>query len=377
VNIGGVPIGRVLGIPVRLDWSVLAIFALVSWSLSDAIYPEIAAGYNPVEYWIAGISTAALFFVSLLAHELSHSVVARRLGIGVRDITLWLFGGVSRIEGEAHSPRDEMKIALAGPAMSFVIAFAAIALASVLAGLGATRLLVGSTAWLGVINALLGVFNLIPASPLDGGRVLHAWLWHRNGSRWRAGVTAARAGRTFGWVLIGLGLLEFATLDAIGGIWISVLGWFLVMAARAEEAQVRLTHDLEGVRVQDVMTAHPVTVDADASIDEVIDQYVLGRHCSAFPVVGPDGSLHGLITLGRIRSVPVTQRATSHAAELAWPLAAITLARPDEPLIDVLRRLGDEGDGRVLVLAEGLLVGIVSPTDVTRAIQVAEMDRAA
>jgi Zn-dependent protease len=300
---------------------VVAIFALVSWSLSTAIYPDLAGGYSSLEYWATGVATAALFFASLLAHELSHSVVSRRLGIGVRDITLWLFGGVSRIEGEAHSPHDEMKLALAGPAMSFAIAGGSVSTAIVLSGLDAPFLLVGSVAWLGAINLVLGVFNLVPASPLDGGRVLHAWLWHRNGSRWRAGVTAARAGRNFGWVLIALGALEFATLDAIGGLWIMVLGWFLVMAARAEEAHARLTHDLEGVRVRDVMTQQMFAVD-----DEL--------------------------------------------------LAGAPNASPNELLLDVLYRVGDASSDRVLVVERGRGIGVVFPADVARIVEMAETRRA-
>jgi Zn-dependent protease/CBS domain-containing protein len=372
----GVRLGRVFDIPVRLDWSVLAIFGLVTWSLSAAVYPALAPGYATAEYWAAGIATAALFFASLLAHELSHSVVARRLGIGVRDITLWLFGGVSTIEGEAHSPHDEMKVALAGPAMSFAIALGGISAAGLLAALGAPPLLTGAALWLGAINVVLAVFNLIPAAPLDGGRVLHAWLWRRSGSRWRAGVTAARAGRAFGWVLVAVGLLEFSTVDGIGGLWLVVLGWFLLMAARAEETQARLSHDLGGVRVQDVMTADPITVDADTSVATVLGEYVLRHHCSAFPVVGPDGSLRGLVTLGRVRTVPPAMRATTRVGALAWPLAAVSTARPDELLLEVLRRPSDAGDGRVLVLLDGKLVGIVSPTDVARAVQVAELAHA-
>jgi Zn-dependent protease/CBS domain-containing protein len=377
VNIGGIRVGRLFGIPVRIDWSLLAIFALVTSSLSAAVYSELAAGYRAAEYWTAGTATAALFFASLLAHELSHSVVARRLGIGVRDITLWLFGGVSTIEGEAHTPRDEMKVALAGPAMSLAIACGALSAASLGAALGAPPLLIGAALWLGAINVVLAVFNLVPASPLDGGRVLHAWLWHRSGSRWRAGVTAARAGRGFGWVLIAIGLLEFSTVGGIGGLWFVLLGWFLVNAARAEETQARISHDLAGVRVQDVMTANPITMHADTSVATALEEYVLRRHCSAFPVVGHDGSLLGLVTLGRVRTVPVAARATTRVGDLAWPLAVVSTARPDELLLDVLRRSSGAGDGRVLVLRDGNLVGIVSPTDVARAVQVAEFANAA
>ena len=373
----GLRLGTLLGIPVRIDWSVLAIFALIAWSLATALYPSIAGGYTGAEYWAAGIVTTALFFGSLLAHELSHCVVARRQNIHVRDITLWLFGGVSVIEGEAHSPRDEMKIAVAGPATSFAIAIGGTALGGALVAAGAPRLLSGAALWLGGINALLAFFNLAPAAPLDGGRVLHAWLWHRSGDRTRAGISAARAGRVFGIVLVTFGVLEFLAVDTIGGLWLAVLGGFLIAAARAEESQTRLAADLRGVRVREVMTADPITVEGDASIADVLDEYVMGHHCSAFPVIARDGTLQGLITLARVRTVPPGARATTRADALAWPLAELTIAQPDELLLDVLTRARPQGDGRILVLANGHLVGIVSPTDVARAVQVSELARAA
>ena len=243
----GVRLGTVLGIPIRLDWSVVVIFGLISWSLSaSCVSRPRRSGYSTREYWAAGITTATFFFMSLLAHEISHSVVARRLGIGVRDITLWLFGGVSTIEGEAHTPRDEMKIAIAGPVTSVAIAFGATFCALVLGALGAPALLTGCMLWLGSINVVLAIFNLAPAAPLDGGRVLHAWLWHRRGDRdERRCRAAARAGRVFGWILVTLGFVEFATTDAVGGIWFVLLGSFLISAARGEEAQLRVTRDLD------------------------------------------------------------------------------------------------------------------------------------
>lgn len=370
MNREGLRVGSILGVSVRLDWSVLVIFALVSWSLAAAGYPDLASGYSTTEYWIAGLATSVLFFMSLLAHELSHSVVARRLGIDVRDITLWLFGGVSRIEGDAHTPRDEMRIAIAGPAMSVVIAIGALAAAALLSMAGASRLVVASVAWLGSINGLLAIFNLAPAAPLDGGRVLRAWLWHRRGDRTSAGVSAARAGRVFGALLATLGLVELFAADSVGGLWLVIMGWFLITAARAEEAQVRLLRDLGGVRVSDIMTVRPITVAADASVDHLLSEYVL-RHCSAFPVTH-DGALVGLVTLARVRTVPPGARSTTRARDIAWNLSEVPTAHPDDLLLEVLRRAGPGGDGRVLVLDHDQLVGIVSPTDIARAIQVAE-----
>ena len=376
-DLQGVRIGSILGIPLRLYFSVIIIFAIIPFSLATAALPELADGYRPAEYWTVGIAAAVLFFVSLLAHELSHSVVARRKDIGVRDITLWLFGGVSTIEGEAHSPRDEFEIAVAGPAMSFALAFTGIALGAVTAAAGAPELVVASFAWLGTINLILAVFNLVPAAPLDGGRVLHALLWKRRGDRTSALVTAARAGRGFAWVLVTLGIAEIWLLGSVGGVWLILMGWFLFTAARAEETQAILLRDLAGVPVRAVMTSHPITVPEDISVATLLHDYVLQHRCSAFPVVNAVGAPAGLVTLTRLRAVPVAARETTSVRAIAWPVASVTCAEPGELLIDVLRTAGEGGDGRILVVDHGEVVGIVSPTDVTRAVQASELAHAA
>jgi Zn-dependent protease len=316
----GVRIGRILGIPLRLNWSVLAIFALIAASLATAALPELAPGYNDVEYWTVGVLAALLFFGSLLAHELSHSVVARKRGVPVRDITLWLFGGVSTIEGEAHDPHDELMIALAGPAMSVAIGFGSVAVAALASAVAAPELVVGTQAWLGTINLILAIFNLVPAAPLDGGRVLHAILWRRRGDRTSAGITASHAGRIFGWTLVVLGIAEIWLLGAITGVWLILLGWFLISAATAEETQVVVLRDLDGVRVGDVMSTR-------------ID-------------------------------VP------------AWQVPRLPTARPDELVLDVLRRAEQTGHSRIVIVgASNELLGVVTPTEVSRAIQAIEADR--
>jgi Zn-dependent protease/CBS domain-containing protein len=364
----GIRLGNVFGIEVRVDWSLAIVVVLLTWSLADVSFPSLTDGYSTTEYWIAALATTLLFLASLLAHELSHSVVARRLGIQVYDITLWLFGGVSRLEGEARTPRGDFAIAFAGPATSLVIGIVSCALAFALRAADGSRLTVTALFWLGSINLVLAVFNLIPAAPLDGGRVLRAWLWHRSGDHDRAAIKAARAGRVFGWVLVGLGVLEFIAGGDVGGLWLVFLGWFLLGAARAEEEQVVTQHALQGVRVGDVMTYSPVTAPDDASIAAIVDDYVLGHPCSAFPLVDRSGNVVGLLTLAQCKRVPADQRATTPASAVATPIDDVPTASPDELLVPVLRRTAGS-DGRVLVMQNGDLVGIVTPTDVTRAVQ--------
>ena len=240
MSVRSVRLGAILGVPVRLDWSVVVIFGLISWSLSAAVYPGLVGGYQPAEYWVAGIATALLFFTSLLAHELSHSVVAQRLGIGVRDITLWLFGGVSTIEGEAHTPRDEMKIAIAGPATERGYRDRRVR----------RRLGVRGRRRAATVDGMHVVARLDQSRARDlqsrsccpvGRRPCLARLALASPGRSRPcrARPATPAGRAFGWILVTLGFIEFATTDAVGGIWFVLLGLFLISAARGEEAQVR------------------------------------------------------------------------------------------------------------------------------------------
>ncbi len=260
-----VRIGRIAGIEVGFNWSLLVIFWLIAWSLAGARFPTQFPGYTSAAYWTAALVTAVLFFGSLLLHELAHAVVARRCGVAVDGITLWLFGGVARFRGEAMNARAELRIAAVGPGTSIVVGAVLLALSFGLAAAGTPPLVVGATRWLGIINLVLAVFNLVPGFPLDGGRVLRALIWKKRGDRVSATRTAARAGRIFAYVLIGLGIAEFALAASLGGLWFVFLGWFLLGAAQAEESQTLLRAALRDVRVQDAMSPDPATVPQDTT----------------------------------------------------------------------------------------------------------------
>ncbi|HTK15169.1 MAG TPA: site-2 protease family protein [Acidimicrobiia bacterium] len=364
----GLRLGKVLGIELRLDWSVLLILWLLTWLLATDGLPTIAPGYTDGAYWLAGMASAIVFLGSLVAHEMSHSIVAARHGLVVRDITLWLFGGVARIEAEPRAPRDDFAIAAAGPLMSFAIAFLALAGAGIFHLLGVPGIVVGCAAWLGSINFVLGVFNLAPAAPLDGGRLLRAWLWHRSGDRTAAALKATHAGEVFAWFLITFGVLEFAAGAGVQGLWMVVLGWVVLTAARAEGHQTMLTEQLGGIRVGDVMTAHPSTAPQSITVTDFLVHYVMSSRCSAFPIVDASGRVTGLVTLARCKDVPAAARDTTLVSEIAWQPSELTLADPDELLAAVLSRM-QGGDGRILVFRGDDLVGIVTPTDVTRTVQ--------
>jgi Zn-dependent protease len=258
----GIPLGRIAGIRVAASWTLLIVITLLVLGLAGGVFPREYPGLAPSWYLVAAVVGAALFLVSLLAHELAHALVARRAGVVVESITFWLFGGVARLAGDAGSPVAALWIALVGPLTSLAVAGVFASAASGLRAVGAPSVVAGVPGWLAWTNLGLALFNLLPGAPLDGGRILRALLWMRHGDRDRAARTAARAGRVLGVVLVGVGVLQiFAGLGA-NGLWLAFIGWFLGGAARAEEQLATARGILAGVRVRDAMTPSPVAVPA-------------------------------------------------------------------------------------------------------------------
>src|SRR5712692_3046478 len=366
-------LGRIGGIQIGANWSLLIVFFLIVWSLAGSLFPQDVPGQTQAAYWLAAVVAAFLFYASLLAHELGHAVVARRMGIAVEGITLWLFGGVARLRGEASSPGGEARIALAGPVVSFGLAVLFGLATYLLDPIRGAGLVEGATAWLAGTNLLLAIFNLIPAYPLDGGRVLRAFLWRRNGDRLRATAQAARGGRLFGYLLIAYGILGFFFGGSVSGVWSVFLGWFILSAARSEESHVLIRGALSGIRVADVMTPNPVVAPGWITVEEFLNSYVFTHRFTAFPLKTFEGKLDGLITLSRLKDVAPEARRATRVRDLACGLDKVATSAPFEPLINLLDRTGSCGDGRVLVLQGGELVGIVSPTDINRALRMAAL----
>jgi Zn-dependent protease/CBS domain-containing protein len=374
-----ISLGRIAGIHVGFNWSLLVVVALIAWSLAAGVFPVEVPGRAAGWYWLAGAVAAVVFLASLLAHELAHSVVAQRSGVRVDGITLWLFGGVSRLSGEVNSARTEALITAVGPLTSVVLGGVFLLLGLGLSAGHAPGLLSVTLNWLGTINLLLAAFNLIPAAPLDGGRILRALVWARTGDRFRATRVASRAGLVFGIILIAYGLFTFAaTGNVIGGVWAVFLGWFLLSAARAEETSGLIRQALVGVTVGDVMTPRPIQVPDDLSVEDLLHRFILGYRHSTFPTQGGDGRLTGLVTIAAVKNVSAEARPSTRVHEIACPPDQVPSAAPGEPLTALLERLaGGCGEGRALVLQDGQLVGLVSPSDISRALQHTSLGRTA
>jgi len=367
-------LGRVAGIKVGINWSALAIVVLIVAGLAGGQLPSEYPGRSPVEYVAAALVAAVLFLASLLAHELAHSIVARRNGVEVHSIVLWLLGGVAQLEGEPRTPGADFRIAVVGPLTSLALGVVFGAIGAIAAALDAGRLAVGVLAYLAGTNVLLAIFNLIPAAPLDGGRVLRAALWRWRGDREAAAVTAARAGRVFGFGLVGLGLLETLVTGTFSGVWLALIGWFLISAATAEEQQARMGSRLSGVLVGDVMTEHPVMADATMTLEEFVDRLAMSHRFSCYPLVDHSGRLTGLVTLNRVRAVPPNRRSDTRLRDIACPPEGVPTAHPDEPLLTLLPRMRGCTDGRAVVLDEhDRVIGVVSSTDISRALQLADL----
>ena len=365
-----IPLGRIAGFLVKVHWSVLVILWLFTWSLASTL-PGVVKGYSPVVYWLAGACGALVLLTSLLAHELAHAVVARRMGVSVGSVTLWLFGGVTTLQGEAKTPRAAFRIAIAGPATSLALSAAFAGLAIALASVRTVAIAVSVAWWLGAINLLLGVFNLLPGAPLDGGRVLRAYLWRRHGDSVRAGIGAAHAGRVVAFILIALGLAEFLARGLLSGVWLAFIGWFIFAASREEETRISTQQLFAGVHVADAMTARPHTAPGWITVEDFIQRYVLGDRHSAYPVADRDGSIVGLVTLTQLRNVAPHRRTTTSVGEIALPMQGVPTAAPQEPLSALLGRMAPVGPrSRALVIDGGGVVGIVTPSDVARLIDV-------
>jgi Zn-dependent protease/predicted transcriptional regulator len=360
---GGVDLLRVGGIQIGIDASWLIIFAVVLWSLAAGYFPHAYPGYGWGAYLVVGAVATVLFFVSIVVHELSHAVVANRLGQPVHRITLFIFGGMAQLTREPRDPTSEIKIASVGPLTSLAVA----GVFGTIAWLAAPALPALWTAvfrYLATINVALAVFNLLPGFPLDGGRLARAIFWRRSGDLRAATARAANWGAGIALGLMVLGALQIFAGALIGGIWLILIGMFLRGAARAGYHGVVVEQALRQARVRDVMV-EPVVVPPDVSAAQAIDEYFLRYGYGAFPVAAGDGP-EGLVSLAQMREVPPDERPRRRVREIMRPIDRELCVAPGASASQALRQLVDGDSGRLVVVENGRLVGLITRADIMR-----------
>ncbi len=381
----GIKVARIFGINIRIDWSWLLIFFLVTWNLAT-VFGEVHSGWAVELRWGIAIIASLLFFGSVLAHEMAHSLVAGAQGVPVRSITLFLFGGVSSIEREPRSPRNEFVMAFVGPLTSFAIGIALLLVAGAFAApitgavtnsievIGGLNPVATLLMWLGSVNVFVGAFNLIPAFPLDGGRVVRSILWAltdnlRRATRWASGM-----GQFVAWVMIvsgiamvfGLRVPFFGT--GVGGLWLAFIGWFLNSAAVQSYQQVVIQDILEGVSVGRMMRSEPPTVSTSVSVSTLVHNHIMGSDDHAFPVVD-NGRLAGLVTLEDVRDVSREAWDRITVGEIMTRVEDLVTATPEEEASEALNKLAGRDVRQLPVIADGRLVGLLRRSDIIRWLQ--------
>jgi Zn-dependent protease/CBS domain-containing protein len=365
-------VGRIFGIDIRIHWSWLAIFFLLLWWLAEGFFDDVGAysHWSAIERWVASGITTILFFVSILLHELSHSLVARRLGLPVHSITLFIFGGVSSLSQEPDSPGQEFKMAIVGPLMSFALGILAAAIAAGLWAGGLDDTVPGAVAaYLAFINIAVGIFNMLPGYPLDGGRVLRASLWARTNSMLRATRWASRVGTIIAFGLMALGVLSALAGNWLGGVWFIVIGWFLRNTSEQAYQQLLYRNTLEGAKVGDIIDKSFEGAPPDIPLSEIVNDYILGRGQRCVPVV-VEGNLLGLITLGDLRGFPPEEWATTSAFRAMTSREQLHTIASEDELMAALELMA-ANDVHQLPVIDGFdFSGFVTRADVIRRIQV-------
>jgi Zn-dependent protease len=364
---GGLYLFRVAGIRIHVDRSWILIFLLVLWSLSFGYLPHAEPDRPALAYWVAGLAATLLFFCSILAHELAHSLTALRAGIPIPAITLFLFGGVSQMSEEPREPGTELRIAIAGPLMSFALAAVFWLLHATMRGTE-VPLIATSLSYLAWVNTALGVFNLLPGLPLDGGRILRALVWWRTGSLTRATRLSSDMGKGLALGLMLLGALQLFQGALLGGMWLLFIGMFMRGMAQASYRNFMLRQMLDQITLTGVMIRDVVTVDAELSVADLIDDYFLGYGFRGFPVV-EDGRTVGVVSLTDARRVPAAERSRTTVRDCMAPVEPARCIDPDATLTEAMERMTGHNFERLLVVRGGALLGMITLSGLARVVE--------
>lgn len=353
---------RMFGFAIRVDASWLIIAVLIAWSLASGLFPHLYHGLSPTQYWTMGILGALLLFFSIIVHELAHSLVARRNGLAMKGITLFIFGGVAEMDREPPNARSEFLMAIAGPVASIVIG----AIFYMLALIGRGRWpveAVGILSYLGWINWILAAFNMIPAFPLDGGRVLRSALWHWKGNLWKATRIASTIGSGFGIALVAFGVYRLLVGDFVDAVWWFLIGMFLRGAAQASYQQLVLQMTLQGEPVKRFMNTNPISVPPAISLEELVEDYVFKYHFKMFPVVNDAHQLLGYVSVKQLRSIPRDEWARNSVQAIMQPYNPQDTITPDTDSIKALAIMKRLQISRLMVVQDGRLVAVLALKD--------------
>lgn len=369
-----VRLGRIAGIELGVNWSWLIAAVLFTWVLADGVFPQTNPGLGDGVYLAMALVAVVVFFASLVAHEFGHALQARREGVAIDGITLWVFGGVAKLAGPFPTPEAELRIALAGPAVSLVLGLVFLAVAALLPLPAAAD---GVVHWLGNTNLVLLAFNMLPALPLDGGRVLRALLWRSRRDFRAATRTAAALGRGFGQGLIVLGVLAVVGGGGASGVWLAFIGWFLLGAADAEARAAELGGLVSGLRVADAMVRDPVVVAPDLSLEDFLERVFFAHRHTAYPVVDDSGRAQGIVSFRDALRLPRDRWQELRVADVMVPIERSDIFAPDLALEEAMRRLAGSQLRRALVVRGPELIGLLSVTDVVRLLELFEAEASA
>jgi Zn-dependent protease/CBS domain-containing protein len=360
----------IFGFQIRVDPSWLIIAALIVWSLATGYFPELAPELSRADAFALSIVAMLGLFGCLILHELAHSLVARRFGLGVGGITLFLFGGVAELEKEPESARSEFWIAIAGPAMSFALAAVSWLAMGMAATAGASHGLIALFEYLAGINLILALFNLLPAFPLDGGRVLRALLWRSKGDVLQATRLASLSGTAFGYAFVALGLFSlFSGGSIIGSLWPILIGLFLASAARGTYQQMLMRRSMKGRTVGELVTNKPLVVAPERTVRDLVDDVMLGHGVGFVPVL-EHGRAIGFVDTATVRGVDRENWDTVRVEDIYIPLSDTARAAPAEPLESLLRRIAATGQRKFIVEDQGRFIGVITLSDLVAHINV-------
>jgi Zn-dependent protease/CBS domain-containing protein len=359
-------IGRLFGIDIHIDSSWIVIFILFSWSLAGTYFPKAYPGWPSGLYWAMGVLTSLLVFASVLVHELSHSIVAQKQGDKVSRITLFILGGVSQISEEPKEPVKEFRMAVAGPVSSFILAGAFLGISILLKSV--SQPLGGAARYLAIINAGLGVFNLLPGFPMDGGRVLRSILWKTSGDLKKATKIASVSGQVIAFLLIFLGVGRILRGD-FGGLWFILIGWFLQNASVRGYEQVAVKSVLQGMKARDLMATDFETIPPGLSVERLVDDYILKKKERVFLVTGFEGGLQGIVCLEDVKATPRGRWPETTVGEIMTPRDELQAVGPEADGNEILARLTAANVHQVPVMEGDRVAGVICRTDVLKAIQ--------